>query len=185
MAFSGDEPAVGDWDDDGTDSLGVHRGRMWYLDIDSNGSWNVPGDQCFEFGIEGDEPLVGRWQCATASVSQVVFGAVSPALAAEMTTRSMVGQLLTWSELASSGQLEPLPRDQSPTKIARATGSTQVDSVSAADAITLPSALERQSSSAQATRSCRLGSAGAADLLPSTIRAQAMEEVFESIWRLA
>ena len=52
---------VGDWDGDGYDEVGVHRGSMWYLDMDGNGRWNLPGDQYFRFGIVGDEPLVGDW----------------------------------------------------------------------------------------------------------------------------
>ena len=52
---------VGDWNGDGTDEVGVHRGDMWYLDYDGNYGWNVPGDQYHRFGITGDEPVVGDW----------------------------------------------------------------------------------------------------------------------------
>ena len=57
----GDEPLVGDWDGDGTDEVGVHRGDAWYLDGDGNHQWNLPGDVYFRFGILGDEPVVGDW----------------------------------------------------------------------------------------------------------------------------
>ena len=43
------------------DSVGVHRGSMWYLDADGSQSWNVPGDSYFSFGISTDEPIVGDW----------------------------------------------------------------------------------------------------------------------------
>ena len=57
----GDEPVVGDWDGDGNDEVGVHRGDAWYLDTDGSQGWNAAGDQYFHFGIIGDEPLVGDW----------------------------------------------------------------------------------------------------------------------------
>ena len=57
----GDEPVVGDWDGDGLDEVGVHRGDRWYLDYDGNRQWNPLVDRYFRFGIAGDEPLVGDW----------------------------------------------------------------------------------------------------------------------------
>ena len=54
----GDRPITGDWNGDGTDSIGVFRGGNWYLDVNGNGLWDG-GDRAIHFGTEGDLPVVG------------------------------------------------------------------------------------------------------------------------------
>jgi FtsP/CotA-like multicopper oxidase with cupredoxin domain len=59
---SGDVPALGDWDGDGTTNVGVFRGNgMWYTDSNANGALDAGVDVSFKFGITGDKPVVGRW----------------------------------------------------------------------------------------------------------------------------
>ena len=53
-----DVPLVGDWNGDGRDTVGVHRGNAFYLH-----NSNAPGaaDVTFTFGDPGDIPVVGDW----------------------------------------------------------------------------------------------------------------------------
>ncbi len=60
FGIAGDQPTVGDWNGDGTDDIGVHRGNLFYLD--SNGSGAFEGsDSVFRFGNPGDTPIIGDW----------------------------------------------------------------------------------------------------------------------------
>ncbi|MCA1915754.1 SBBP repeat-containing protein [Methanospirillum hungatei] len=44
------------------DSIGVFRGRTWYLDYNGNGVWNGPStDRQYTFGLVGDVPVSGDW----------------------------------------------------------------------------------------------------------------------------
>ena len=59
-----DRPAVGDWDGDGTDEIGVWRpstGRF-YLDMDGSRTW-TPGIDVItaSFGVATDFPVAGDW----------------------------------------------------------------------------------------------------------------------------
>ena len=54
----GDEVIVGDWDGDGQDSIGVRRGKVFYL---ANELVGGEADASFRYGREGDEVLVGDW----------------------------------------------------------------------------------------------------------------------------
>ncbi|MGO1402091.1 MAG: metallophosphoesterase family protein [Flaviflexus sp.] len=54
----GDEVIVGDWDGNGTDTLGVRRGHTFYLTNTLEGGI---ADVEFKYGREGDEVLVGDW----------------------------------------------------------------------------------------------------------------------------
>lgn len=55
----GDKPVVGDWDGDGTTTIGIVRGRnQWYL-TDSIGAG--PADYDFTYGRPGDFPVIGDW----------------------------------------------------------------------------------------------------------------------------
>ena len=64
-----DRPVVGDWNNDGTDEIGVYRPNagmgMWYLDANGNRTWDGcnPGpDLCLgPFGLEADSPIAGDW----------------------------------------------------------------------------------------------------------------------------
>jgi hypothetical protein len=53
-----DVPLVGDWNGDGTDTIGVFRDGQWYLDVDGDGKWTSV-DKTHRFGQKGDVPVVG------------------------------------------------------------------------------------------------------------------------------
>jgi hypothetical protein len=54
-----DTPVVGDWDGNGTDTVGVFRGNTWYLrNSNTSGSHTVPS---FAYGTSTDKPMVGDW----------------------------------------------------------------------------------------------------------------------------
>ncbi len=56
----GDEVFVGDWDGDGTDTLGVNRGgHMFLTDTNGSGGLPVPTDYDFYFGVDGDRAFGG------------------------------------------------------------------------------------------------------------------------------
>ncbi len=61
FGISGDKPAVGDWNGDGMDEIGVLRNGNWYLDYNGNIVWDESGDVSSSFGISGDQPAVGDW----------------------------------------------------------------------------------------------------------------------------
>ncbi|GAA1061144.1 hypothetical protein [Agromyces bracchium] len=53
-----DEVHVGDWDGDGTDTLGVRRGNQYFL---TNGTTGGQADLTFAYGRSSDVVLVGDW----------------------------------------------------------------------------------------------------------------------------
>src|SRR5690606_13425436 len=53
-----DEVFIGDWDGDGTDSIAVRRGNMFYV---SNAPRGGEADATFAYGRAGDRVLVGDW----------------------------------------------------------------------------------------------------------------------------
>jgi hypothetical protein len=59
-----DRPVAGDWNDDGSDDIGVWRpstGRF-YLDIDGSFTWTVGVDVITaSFGLATDLPVAGKW----------------------------------------------------------------------------------------------------------------------------
>jgi serine protease len=55
---AGDVPVVGDWDGNGTQTIGVVRGNLWYL-RDSNAGGSA--DHTFSFGRADDQFLIGDW----------------------------------------------------------------------------------------------------------------------------
>jgi len=55
---STDEPIVGDWDGDGTDTIGVKRGHLFLLTNSHGGGF---ADIEFSFGRGTDVPLSGDW----------------------------------------------------------------------------------------------------------------------------
>jgi len=58
FGVAGDKPLAGDWNGDGTDSLGVYRNGKFYLrNANSTGS----ADLAFAFGLATDQPIVGDW----------------------------------------------------------------------------------------------------------------------------
>jgi hypothetical protein len=57
-AIGGDLPIVGDWDGNGTTTVGVRRGATFYL---RNSNSPGPGDLAFDYGLPGDVPIVGDW----------------------------------------------------------------------------------------------------------------------------
>jgi hypothetical protein len=54
----GDLPVVGDWDGDGTTTVGVVRDGHWFLRSAAGGG---TADTDFTYGDAGDIPVVGRW----------------------------------------------------------------------------------------------------------------------------
>ena len=54
----GDYPVVGDWDGNGSDTLGVYRNGVFYL---SNSNTTGHIDLTFAFGRAGDQPIAGDW----------------------------------------------------------------------------------------------------------------------------
>ena len=54
----GDIPVMGDWNGDGTWTVGVVRGNQWLL---RNENSSGPADYNFTFGNPGDIPVVGDW----------------------------------------------------------------------------------------------------------------------------
>ena len=56
----GDEVLVGDWDGDGTDTIGVNRnGRIFLTDTNASGGAPAPTDYDFFFGVPGDVAFGG------------------------------------------------------------------------------------------------------------------------------
>ena len=53
-----DYPVVGDWDGNGTDTIGIFRNGVFYL---SNSNTSSIADIVFAFGIPGDQPIAGDW----------------------------------------------------------------------------------------------------------------------------
>ncbi|NJN45458.1 MAG: hypothetical protein HC808_02035 [Candidatus Competibacteraceae bacterium] len=60
---AGDDPVVGDWNNDGFSEIGVRRGREWFLDFNGNRVLDSCGiDICIEhFGNPSDQPIPGDW----------------------------------------------------------------------------------------------------------------------------
>jgi hypothetical protein len=59
-----DVPAVGDWNGNGLDKIGIYRQGMWYLDLNGNGGWDgceVDGCKGPFGGLSIDIPVVGDW----------------------------------------------------------------------------------------------------------------------------
>jgi glucose/arabinose dehydrogenase/PKD repeat protein len=54
----GDIPVVGDWDGDGTDTVGTFRDGYWYL---RNSNTSGPYEVRIAYGRTGDVPVVGDW----------------------------------------------------------------------------------------------------------------------------
>ena len=54
---AGDIPVVGDWNGDGTDTIGLYRAGNWLLCNTLNGTVDLN----VAFGLAGDQPIVGDW----------------------------------------------------------------------------------------------------------------------------
>jgi hypothetical protein len=60
----GDQPVVGDWNNDGVAEIGVFRPstNYWYLDLNGNHKWDGCGvDGCYKYGEKGDQPAAQQW----------------------------------------------------------------------------------------------------------------------------
>jgi len=55
---AGDTPVVGDWNADGTDTVGTFRDGSWWL---RNSNTSGPYELEFRYGGAGDRPVVGDW----------------------------------------------------------------------------------------------------------------------------
>jgi hypothetical protein len=65
----GDQPLAGDWNGDGTDTVGIWRNTALYLT-----NRNVTGiaDYVFAYGNGGDAPIIGDWNNDTKDELGVV-----------------------------------------------------------------------------------------------------------------
>jgi hypothetical protein len=54
----GDYPVTGDWDENGTDTIGIYRNGWFYL---RNSNTIGFADIIFPFGLSGDQPVAGDW----------------------------------------------------------------------------------------------------------------------------
>lgn len=55
---AGDIPVMGDWNGDGSKTIGVVRGRVWYI---RNSNSTGRSSKVFSFGRPGDVPVAGDW----------------------------------------------------------------------------------------------------------------------------
>ena len=64
FGYGTDTPIIGDWNGDGEDQIGVHRGvgnaGYFIQEYNSNGYWDG-GDRFFIFGYDHDTPIIGDW----------------------------------------------------------------------------------------------------------------------------
>ena len=64
FGYGTDTPLIGDWNGDGVDEIGVHRGvgnaGYFIQDYNGNGYWDG-GDRFYQFGYATDTPLIGDW----------------------------------------------------------------------------------------------------------------------------
>jgi hypothetical protein len=56
--LAGDYPVVGDWDGNGTATIGIYRNGSFYL---RNSNTIGFADLVFALGIPGDMPIAGNW----------------------------------------------------------------------------------------------------------------------------
>ena len=56
--LSGDYPVVGDWDGNGTVTIGIYRNGSFYLRNSNSVGF---ADMVFPFGLPGDQPVAGDW----------------------------------------------------------------------------------------------------------------------------
>lgn len=56
--LGGDYPVVGDWDGDGTATIGVYRNGIFYLRNSHTAGF---AEIAFGLGIPGDMPIAGNW----------------------------------------------------------------------------------------------------------------------------
>ncbi len=58
-----DRPIAGDFNGDGIDEVGLHRGRVFLVDMNGNGRWDKRsgGDMVYVFGAADDLPVIGDW----------------------------------------------------------------------------------------------------------------------------
>jgi hypothetical protein len=54
----GDRPVMGDWNNDGVDTIGIYRGGTFYL---RNSNTNGFAEIIFSLGNPGDMPIAGNW----------------------------------------------------------------------------------------------------------------------------
>jgi len=103
-------PVIGDWDGDGTDNIGLHNERYFYLDATGNGRWDrvAGGDMFHDYGLSGT-PIIGHW----ASVSPLLAAggpAVAPTGAEQLTFDALTPivdhAIAVWAE-SGLNQAEP------------------------------------------------------------------------------
>jgi hypothetical protein len=66
-----DLPTVGDWDGNGTDTIGVYRRDTFYVRYSNTVG---PADAVLGFGAVGDRPVPGRWRAGGGDVIGVARG---------------------------------------------------------------------------------------------------------------
>jgi SpoIID/LytB domain protein len=65
-----DKPITGDWDGNGTATVGLFREGLWYLDNNNDGH----SDRSFAFGRSTDKPVTGDWNNDKKTTVGVVRG---------------------------------------------------------------------------------------------------------------
>ena len=63
--LSGDQPLIGDWNNDGIDTVGVYRNNTFYL---RNTNTAGIADLAFGLGNPGDLPVAGDWDGLPSSI---------------------------------------------------------------------------------------------------------------------
>ena len=100
-------PVTGDWDGNGTASIGVFRNGIWYLR-----NTNTPGgvDSVFAYGSAGDVPLTGEWELVSTKVPAPA-PRLSPGIAIhrgaswylrDAITSGLPERTISWSALTTS-----------------------------------------------------------------------------------
>jgi hypothetical protein len=96
-------PIAGDFNGDGIDEVGVHRGRWFFLDLNGNGTWDkiAGGDGAFRFARRG-LPVAGNWDAGsplTAAAGPAAAGAGADAITIDLASPLLQQAIDTYSSL--------------------------------------------------------------------------------------